>query len=135
MSENDPYTTPSTDPTAGTPPPKVVGSPRTIIWAWERLRLRYNLILLIPGVAILIFYTTRIGIPFGGAASGGFVMAIGANLGFFLGPLSEMYSAATLDKPELPKYRKFAFWAGVIGSLALFGVTMVPGIIYSQLLW
>ncbi|MFK7910247.1 MAG: hypothetical protein AB8F34_06550 [Akkermansiaceae bacterium] len=133
MTEENPYETPLADPTGKGAPERVIGSPRKIVWAWEKLRLRYNLILAVPGIAILFFYMYRAELPFAGAISGGTMMAVGANLCFLIGLISEMYAAALFDKTEMPAYRKIAFWLGIVGSLALFAFAIIPLFFFRQL--
>ncbi|MGB0993296.1 MAG: hypothetical protein ACPG32_12625 [Akkermansiaceae bacterium] len=126
MDPNNPYATPAADLAGDGNSAQAKGSPRAIVWGWEKLRIKYNLILALPGIAILFFYMYKGELPIVGAFVSGLFMAIGANACFLLGPLSESYAAAFFDKAELPTYRKVAFWAGVIGSLALFGFALLP---------
>ena len=129
MPDSNPYTAPKSDPAGLGAATKTIGSPRAIIWAWEKLRVRYNLILAIPGIIILFFYVYRAEMPLGVACMGGLMMALGANICYFLGPISEVYAAALFNLTEIPTYRKIAFWLGVIGSLGMFAFAALPSIL------
>ncbi|MGD7651951.1 MAG: hypothetical protein ACQCXQ_01965 [Verrucomicrobiales bacterium] len=113
----DPYEPPTADEgTAGEVP--VV---RRIVVAWERLRLIYNAVLLVPGLVVLGALVQYAEMPVGAAVAGGVFVGLGANAAFFLGPLSEFYlSAVFLGGGALGRGRWLIFGAGVVVSLGFF---------------
>ncbi|BDS05129.1 hypothetical protein NT6N_01690 [Oceaniferula spumae] len=130
MGDENPYAAPQSQP-GNEMDFRVIGSPRAVVLAWEKLRLKYNVILLIPGLIVLAIYISQQELAVIGSIFGGGLMAAGANLGYFLGPISELYLCAFSNKAELPVYRKYAFWAGVVGSLGLFVLIAIPGLLFS----
>ena len=119
--EQNPYATPRA-PVEIARPSSAPASPRAIVAGWEALRLRYNLILLGPGLLVVLLCMTQFAMsPFHAVVGAAFV-AVGANLCFLLGPLAELYASAMLDVPEHPELRRIAFTLGLIVSLGAFGV-------------
>lgn len=89
---------------------------REIVIGWEKLRLRYNLILLIPGLLTLVIWIHQdlsqlilFIIP-------SIFFAIGANCCYLLGPLAELYGKALSKDLHL---RRLLYWAGVIFSILI----------------
>lgn len=120
MPEENPYAAPrsaSTEAPAHFPPP---ASPRSIVKGWERLRLPYNAILFVAGIILLGIITIRTGLPTSMGIGAAITVGIGANIAYLLGPLTELYFSAILDRPELPVFRRWCFIAGTGGSLLLF---------------
>lgn len=102
---------------------------REIVLGWEKLRLLYNLILLLPGVGILAVFTIRWGSPWSLAVGGSVLVAIGANGAFFLGPLAELYLRGVFRNGEsLGKGRWLIFGAGLVVSAGVFGVALIMGL-------
>lgn len=116
MPSHNPYAPPqSTTPTTlaqSIPEP----SSRNIVLGWEKLRIIYNLALLFPGLAILF----SINVPISGIISISLVFGILANLCYFFGPITELYTCALTHHAELPKLRMILFCVGLGGSLLLF---------------
>jgi len=122
--EENPYATPKTEVT-DQPPPTLTDNPRPIPAAWEKMRIRYNIILLVAGLIVILIYVTQYQMPpFVGLVGAVFVAAI-ANVCYFLGTISESILSWITGKPELPLFRKFAYVLGVVGSLVLFALIAV----------
>ncbi|MCP5535546.1 MAG: hypothetical protein H7A51_04830 [Akkermansiaceae bacterium] len=121
----DPYAPPASHPTDGGGPASE--SPRNIVVAWERMRIQYNLILLLPGLVVLILYVAGNSMPMAVAIPGALVTALAANVCYFAGSISEFFVCALLNTPEHPSYRKTAYIAGIVLSLVVFGIVSLPG--------
>ncbi len=89
---------------------------RQIVKAWEKRRIIFNIVLLIPGILILL----KMRAPFTASIGIAFFVGVMANLCYFLGPLTELYACAITSKSELPSLRKLLFGFGLAGSLLLF---------------
>jgi hypothetical protein len=114
---------PPTSPGAPTPPLAALGE---LVRAWEKLRLLYNGIMLLPGIGVLILWVTRAKLPVAGALTFGVLVGISANVAFFLGPLAELYLRALFwHGDEIGKGRQFIFFAGLLVSA---GVVLVSSI-------
>jgi hypothetical protein len=99
---------------------------RELVLAWEKLRILYNGLLLLPGLLILFTLVTEENIGVIEAlVMGGFV-AIGANCCFFLGPAAELYLRGLFRKGEpIGRGRWLIFGSGTMLSLMLFIVFLV----------
>ncbi|MCW1884904.1 hypothetical protein OKA04_09210 [Luteolibacter flavescens] len=121
MSEN-PYAPPS----AGAMPTQAEDQRpalREIVVAWEKLRIWYNAILLVPGLAVVAMWTGQYGMPLLFGLVSAVVIAIGANICFLLGPAAELYLRAIFRQGRpLGRGRALLFWAGVVVSLGVFVV-------------
>jgi hypothetical protein len=87
-----------------------------MVIAWEKLRLYFNLVLLLPGLFIL----SSMGLSLPTLMAPALFFAVMANLCYLLGPLTELYACAITQQPELPKLRHLLFGLGLGGSLLLF---------------
>ncbi|RYD23223.1 MAG: hypothetical protein EOP88_05030 [Verrucomicrobiaceae bacterium] len=87
-----------------------------LVRAWEKLRLIYNGVVVLPGLGVLALWVNA-GMPLPVAIFFSIVTGIGANLAFFLGPLSELYWRV-LFRQGLPigKGRNLIFGAGLVIS-------------------
>lgn len=98
-----------------------------LVRSWEKLRLIYNGILLLPGTGVLILWITRQHLPVPAAIIGGILVGVGANIAFMLGPLAELYLRGLLrNGAPLGKGRLLIFSAGLVVSA---GVFLIFGII------
>ena len=121
MSENDIYNAPSSE---------IGKEDRTglqeLVFGWERLRLRYNLILFPLGLLTLgaWSYANVAYLPLVILLSVAF--GFGANLCYLLGPLAELYfRGLTRSKEPPPWLRTGLFWAGLVLSalvILIFGL-------------
>lgn len=118
----NPYAPPSE------PPPAEDRAPfGELVHSWEKLRVLYNGILLLPGTGVLILWITRQHLPVPAAIIGGILVGIGANIAFMLGPLAELYLRGLLrNGASLGKGRLLIFSAGLVVSA---GVFLIPAII------
>ncbi len=122
MTSPNPYAPPAAPPPTGDR--ATLGE---LVFGWEKLRLIYNGILLLPGTCVLILWITRQHLPIPAAIAGGIITAIGANIAFLLGPLAELYLRGLLrNGAPLGKGRLLIFCAGLVVSA---GVFVVSGIL------
>jgi hypothetical protein len=118
--ETNPYATPQIGDDAA---PVFLDAMAELVRSWEKFRLYYNGILLLPGLGVLTLFVTRLDMPAGGAAASGTFVAVGANIAFFLGPLAELYLRGfLLGGRALGRGRLLIFAAGVMVSFGLFAV-------------
>ena len=100
---------------------------KEVVSAWEKLRLIYNGLLLIPGILIEAIMVVRQDMPIEVAVIGAVLVGTGANVAYFLGPLAELYFRALFRNGEsIGRGRLLIFGAGLVISagvflLALFG--------------
>ena len=130
MDDNNPYAPPSQVDDA-----KAVRAAalREIVLGWEKLRLLYNAILLVPGLGILAFWTMKNGMPTVVALVSGLLVAVGANVSFFLGPLAELYFRGLFRNGEsIGKGRWLIFGAGIVVSAGVFLVALLGGLAVAQ---
>ncbi|MCU0797434.1 MAG: hypothetical protein MUF31_16055 [Akkermansiaceae bacterium] len=98
---------------------------RDIVSGWERLRLLYNLVLLLPGVIVLILWNQRQQMPFGFGLVSAAMVAIGANIAFFLGPLAELYFRGLFRQgAPIGRGRWLIFGAGLVVSFGVFALAL-----------
>lgn len=128
-SSTNPYAPPASHTTEVIIPTKV--DSRNIMVAWESMRLRYNLILLLPGLIVIIIYVAGVGLPFGVALIGSAMTALAANACYLLGALSEIIVSALVKTSEHPGYRKTTYYAGIAFSLVFFALVCLPIVIFS----
>ena len=99
---------------------------RELVLGWERLRLLYNGLLVVPGVMVLFTLITGEGMTLLDAVASGFGVAVAANACFFLGPAAELYLRGLLRKGEpLGRGRWLLFGTGTMFSLMLFVLALV----------
>ena len=99
---------------------------RELVLAWERLRLLYNALLVIPGLLILYTMVTEQDMGPAEAVVAGLVVGAAANCCFFLGPAAELYLRGLFRKGEpLGRGRWLIFGTGTILSLMLFVLFLV----------
>ena len=109
---------------------------RATVKSWEKLRLLYNVILLLPGIALIwrIIHVQQVmmaanppgmGFPIMHPAEvviGAFVFGFCANLCFCLGPYTEVVITALGFPLSARRIRYFIFGLGLILSLAVISV-------------
>ena len=97
-----------------------------LVRGWEKLRLIYNGILILPGIGVIVLWITRHSLPIPVAVIAGIAVGIGANVAFMLGPLAELYLRGLFrNGASLGRGRVLIFGAGVVVSA---GVILIPGI-------
>ncbi|MBK1884505.1 hypothetical protein JIN85_18965 [Luteolibacter pohnpeiensis] len=115
MSEPNPYAPPETIDSIPVRPNGI----KAIVTAWEKLRLVYNGLLLIPGIVVFVLFS-RTSLPIHVLTMLSILFGIGANLAFFLGPLAELYlSAFFFQETPSRSARRLLFSAGLIVSLGI----------------
>jgi hypothetical protein len=98
---------------------------REIVLGWEKLRLWYNVILLVPGLGVLAGWTGKQGMPLFFALVMAAMVAVGANFCFLLGPAAELYLRGLFREGKpLGRGRLLIFGAGVVVSLGVFAVAL-----------
>jgi|GEM_PF-1380794 len=115
----DPYQTPL-DTDSSDPDIAALGE---LVRAWEKLRLLYNGLMILPGLGVLTLWVTRSNLPIPAAVAFGIVVGLGANTAFFLGPLAELYLRALFRRGEgIGRGRWLIFSAGLLvsGAVVLF---------------
>ena len=119
MTEN-PYTPPESES------PPIAKSPfRELVLGWEKLRLLYNGLLLLPGLMVIALFL-RAGMPVAPLLALSLAFAAGANLCFLLGPLAELYLAALRPSDASSRTpRRLLFGAGLAAS---FGIILIVAI-------
>ncbi|MFC5049583.1 hypothetical protein ACFPK9_02985 [Rubritalea spongiae] len=90
---------------------------RKIVFAWEKLRLIYNICLLLPGLGVLFHASQKWGGSAANMLSAVLPFAIMANLCFFLGPLTELYASAIWRLQNSQPLRLWCFSLGLLISL------------------
>lgn len=95
------------------------GAVREIVLGWEKLRIFYNVFLVLAGcVAVGVSSVSGNNIGF----SILFIL-IPANLAFFLGPLAELYIRGALRRGEaIGRGRYLIFGAGLVVSIGFLGL-------------
>lgn len=121
MIPTNPYAPPS-----AAPPADDRAALGELVRGWEKLRLLYNGIMILPGICVLFLWITRQQLAIPTAIIGGILGGIGANVAFMLGPLAELYLRGFLkDGASLGKGRLLLFSAGLVvsgGVLLIFGI-------------
>jgi hypothetical protein len=122
MSPPNPYAPPTASPLAEDRAP--LGE---LVRGWEKLRLLYNGLMILPGICVLTLWVTRQLLPLPTAIIGGILTGIAANVAFMLGPLAELYLRGLFrNGASLGKGRLLIFSAGLAVSA---GVFLIFGII------
>ena len=94
---------------------------RELVLAWERFRLLYNALLALPGLLILFTLITMESAGVVEVLVMGILVAIGANVCFLLGPVTELYLRGLFRQGEpLGRGRLLIFGCGTLLSLMLF---------------
>ena len=121
MIEPNPYAPPSAPPVASDH--ATLGE---LVRGWEKLRLIYNGIMILPGTGVLVLWVTRQKLPVPAAIVVGILFGIGANVAFMLGPLAELYLRGLFKNgASLGRGRLLVFGAGLVisaGVLLIFGI-------------
>ena len=122
MTESNPYTPPAAPPVASDH--ATLGE---LVRGWEKLRLIYNGIMILPGCGVLALWITRQHLPVPVAIGGGILVGIGSNIAFMLGPLAELYLRGLFrNEASLGRGRLLVFGTGLVVSA---GVMLVFGFI------
>ena len=112
-----------------------IRSARRIVFAWEKLRLLYNLILFLPGVAVGWSYARATGAgPAGVVDVVGACLVVGvmANVFFCLGPYAELLVVAKGYPHTAGRLRWFLFGLGLLLSLCVMSLAWITIAVFSQ---
>lgn len=121
MIEPNPYAPPSAPPV-----PSDHATLGELVRAWEKLRLIYNGIMIVPGLGVLALWTTRQKLPIPAAIVGGIFFGICANAAFMLGPLAELYLRGLFrNGASLGRGRLLIFGAGLVVSVGVMLVFVI----------
>ncbi|MFC7336491.1 hypothetical protein ACFQY0_04815 [Haloferula chungangensis] len=128
MMTADPYAPPSSgEPAATSHEPSAL---REVVVAWEKMRWIYNLILLLPGLIIVSLMVLRHEMPVRVGVVGAMMVGIGANMAYFLGPLTELYFRAIFRNGEpIGQGRKLIFAAGLVVSAGVFLLALLGALV------
>lgn len=122
MHEPNPYQTPAAASPPGTGSQAALGE---LVKSWEKQRLAYNAILLLPGIVSMAVWVWRAEMEVGAAILIGLVCGLAANLAFFAGPLAELYLRAVFfGSRQIPILRRGLFVGGLMiswGVIAVYG--------------
>ncbi len=125
MTTSNPYAPPLAEISHSDDDP---GALRELVLAWEKLRLRYNLILILPGLGVLWLWSAKMEVPIVALLVLAILVGIGANLCFFMAPIAELYLRALfrngLAIGRLGRLLIFA--AGLLVSAAVFMLACIP---------
>lgn len=121
MNAVDPYAPPGTDQALGEDQRPAV---REIVVGWERLRLLYNAILLVPGLLVLVALMDEGLMTIDNAVLSAIFVGVCANVCFLLGPLLELYVRGIFRRGQpIGRGRWLIFGSGTLFSLFLFILT------------
>ena len=120
---DDPYRPPTADPTSDSPAERDPTAPRRIVLSWEKLRIYYNLCLLIIGGAGILLTVGAMDTLRLSPLIVGF--GLGANVCFFAGPLAELYLTAIHFTDDFRTGRLILFSAGLFISVILVALILV----------
>jgi len=121
----NPYSTPASGLHGNTSETDLRTSLRERVLWWERRRVTYNIVLLVAGLIGGIFLI-REGHPILFAINA-IAWGIGANIGYTLGPLLEIY-IGLFTRINFETLRPIFFWIGIVGSA---GLTLLGGLVTS----
>lgn len=124
MHPADPYAPPLTQVSSAEPEAQqALGE---LVKGWEKLRMLYNALLLLPGIAVLAVNVSQGGMNVPIAITSGLLCGLGANGAYFAGPLAELYLRAILFKSKpSPLLRKALFAGGILISLGCMGLFLL----------
>lgn len=118
MDSQDPYAPPKADETSAPADPAAFGE---LVRAWEKLRLLFNALLLLPGIGVLVLWVKFADMSAPLAVLLAVPIAIGANVAFFLAPTAELYfRAAFRSGAPIGRGRWLIFGAGLVISAGVF---------------
>jgi len=118
---SNPYETPMSVPSTET---ESAESLSELVRSWEKTRLLYNGILLLPGIGTLAIPMVRGSLPIPAALIIAITLGLSANAAFFLGPLAELYLRGLFLKGKpAPILRRLLLIGGLLisfGAMAIF---------------
>lgn len=105
-----------------------------LVRGWEKTRLLYNGILLLPGIGTLAIPVMRGNLPIPAAVIIAITLGLSANAAFFLGPLAELYFRGLFlrGKPA-PILRRFLLIGGLLVSFGAMAMFLIAS--FTPMLW
>ncbi|MBI5667093.1 MAG: hypothetical protein HZC41_03725 [Chloroflexi bacterium] len=87
----------------------------TILYAWERRRLTYNVVLFVIGAALVAYGYRQFRVSLSDLEIAAACVGVGiaANLAYFAGPIAEMYSLVFFNREWLPPLRNLVYVVGL----------------------
>lgn len=123
MDPDNPYATPASTAVIEPASFSALGE---LVKGWEKRRLLYNGIMLLPGLGVLAVGVSRDSIPWPLILTTGLICGLAANAGFFGGPLAELYLRAILFKGSpKPWLRTGLFISGCLLSFVIMGIFLI----------
>ncbi len=120
MDPRNPYLPPAADPRPSGGDPAAFAE---LVRGWEKLRLLFNAILLLPGIAVLAMWVKFAAMPVVVAGVLAAAVAVAANVAFLLGPVVELYLRAMFRSgASIGRGRWLIFGAGLVVSAGVFVV-------------
>ncbi len=128
--ESNPYAPPAAA-SAGEPAnPLAFGE---LVRAWEKLRLIYNALLILPGIGVVVLWVARTDLSLPVALILSVPVALGANAAFFLGPMAELYFRAMFRAgAPIGRGRWLIFGAGLVVAAGVFLTAALLAIAYGD---
>ena len=124
--ETNPYAAPQAESQVD---PLSISALGELVKGWEKLRLIYNVVLLLPGAALMAYFVINRDMPAFAAIMFALASGVAANLAFFAGPIAELYFRAVFNRgKESPMLRRFLFGLGLIvsfGAMLFFSIGIV----------
>ena len=107
------------------------GALRELVRWWERRRLLYNVMLLLPWAPMAFGFAFLAAgrIPTYAILLVVAAFVLSANLCYFLGPMLDLYVCAWRGRPMRPAGRRFLFWLGVAFSMLLGGIVLLDALV------
>jgi len=101
-----------------------------LVRGWEKSRLLYNGILLLPGIGTLAIPVMRGILPIPAGLLIAITLGLGANAAFFLGPLAELYFRGLfLGGKPAPLLRRLLLIGGLLVSFGAMAVFLIGSFI------
>ena len=126
MNELDPYATPQSDQPIE---PVSLAALGELVKSWEKMRLLYNGVLLLPGIGTLAIAVTKGLMEIGAAIIVALMCGLAANASFFLGPLAELYIRGIFFRGmPAPVLRKLLLIGGFVVSFGAMGIVALGAI-------
>lgn len=129
MDSTNPYTTPASTTSLE---PGSLAALGELVRAWEKRRLLYNGILLLPGIGTLALLMTENGATIGAVIAFGVLCGLGANVAFLAGPLAELYLRVLFFRSQpSPNLRRVLFFGGILVSLGIIAFVCLVALLSS----
>lgn len=98
---------------------------RIIIFSWEKLRIFYNILLIVPTVWLMVMASQQMGASLNQVLKSSLSFLGAANLFFLLGPIAEAYICAFWKRPPSRAYRLWIFSGGLLISAIILSTVFI----------